>query len=99
MAKAQKTKSVPGGLGGAMVQGYSTPAGNAATAPSRSRAPKSTGGSVRRMEIEPADNGIIVTCYYKEKAGNKGEPYAYTEPTKHAFADVLQAVKFIAGKF
>lgn len=41
---------------------------------------------IRRMEIEPAENGgHMITHYYKEQAGRVNEAMRYHEPEKHVF--------------
>ncbi len=65
------------------------------------RMPMEDDGDLERMEVEPAENGFMVTAHHKPPAskGKKGGPEVmYQPPKKQVFETAHSAVGHIAHK-
>jgi len=63
---------------------------------------KDSGGELRRISIEPAENGYTVICEREPKKtkGKGNEPMCctYQEPEKYVFESVESVLEYIKGE-
>jgi len=60
------------------------------------------GYMLKRLEVEYAENGFVVKCYWEEPKSKKGgasEPMAYMEPTIKVFETQEAMAKFVGSAF